>query len=363
MAGGLYGGGGFNIIIAMHIRQLLPQRDSPVEDGKPLQGTWTSAFENVNLLDIDRPYKIPLPKWILDFRLKEWHTFTVQNDDVWLEAIIIDYKFFCFLEIVFWDKHTKENMRVFKTLPFSAWRMPQSLNDSIIEQAGAGFSFCVHDRVISKNIIFDVTIDSAIERPVFTVHLEFELNVQKSTPLAVNMLMAENRSMYVFKCFCGVNGSIVFGGNNMTLSPETASGIFQDCKAFIPYRARYPNCRGFGVDTKGRRFGFSFGEHITKKLNVNNENALWLEGTLTPMPPVRITDAEPGEMFIQDLEGMVDLNFKLLEDTVTTLNFFIIGMEHKNPVGQFNGMLMTRDGEKLPVRNVIGTVECFYFKL
>jgi hypothetical protein len=347
----------------MYTRQLLPRRDSPVEDGKPLQGTWTSSFENVNLLDINRPYKFPLPKWILDLRLKEWHTFTVQNDDILLEAIIIDTKFFCFLEIVFWDKRSKESMRVFKTLPFSAWKMPQSLNDSVIEQAGAGFSFRAHDRMISKNIIFDVSIDSAIERPGFTAHLEFEIDVQKSTPLAVNLLMAENRSMYVFKCFCGVNGRIVFGGDSMVLSSESASGVFQDCKGFIPYKSRYFSCRGFGVDMMGRYFCFSLGEHITKKLNVNNENALWLEGSLTPLPPVRITDAEPGEMFIQDLEGAVDLSFKLFEDAGTALNFFIIGMEHKNPVGQFNGMLMTQDGEKLPVRNVIGTVEYFYFKL
>jgi hypothetical protein len=347
----------------MYTRHLLPRRDSPVEDGKPLQGTWTSAFEMVNLLDIDRPYKIPFPNWILDLRLKEWQTFTARNDDIWLEVLIADLKFFCLLEITFWDKQSKEKMHVFKTVPFSAWKMPKSLDDSVIEQAGDSFSFCVHDCMLSRNVTLDISIDSAIERPGFTVQLEFELDAQKAAPLAVNLLIAENRSMYVFKSFCGVKGDIVFGGGRVVLYADSACGLFQDYKGFIPYRAHYSNCRGFGADAAGRRFCFSLGEHITKKLNMNNENALWVEGALTPLPPVRITNAEPGEMFIQDLEGMVDLNFRLIEDMGTALDFFVIGMEHKNPLGQFNGMLMTRDGEKLPIRNVLGTVEWFDFRL
>jgi hypothetical protein len=347
----------------MYTRHLLSRRDSPVEDGKPVQGTWTSAFEKVDLLGIDRPYRFPLPDWILDLRLKEWHTFTAWNGEMWLEATIADFKFFCFLEIVFQNKQNKEKARIFKTLPFSTWRMPLSLNDSVIEHTGAGFAFRVHDFAASRLVTLDISVDSAIERPGFTAQLEFELDARKAAPLTVNILISENRSMYIFKSFCGVKGQITFGDGNILLSPETTSGLFQDCKGFIPYRTCYSNCRGFGVDAAGRHFGFSLGEHITKKLNMNNENALWLEGDLTPLPPVLITDAEPGEMFIQDLEGMVDLNFKVIEDAETTLDFFITGMRHKNPVGHFNGMLMTRDGKKLPIRNVFGSLERFDFKL
>jgi hypothetical protein len=345
----------------MYTRHLLPQCSSPVENGKPLQGTWTSAFDEVNLLAIDRPYLIPLPEWALDLRLKEWQTFTAQNDEIRLEAVVANLKFFCFAEILFWNKRGKEKMHVMKSFPFSAWKMPNNLNDSVIEQTGADFSFRIHDYMTSKHIILDISIDSAIERPVFTAHLEF--GIQQTTPIAVNLLIAENRSMYFFKGFSGVEGSIIWGDVTMNLHTESTNGFFQDCKGFIPYRSRYYNCRGSAIDAKGRRFGFSLGEHITKKLNTNNENALWIDGTLTPLPPVRITEAEPGEAVIQDLEGMVDLSFKQIEDSGMMFDLFFIGMEHKNPIGLFNGMLMSHSGEKLPIRNVLGTVEHFIFKL
>jgi hypothetical protein len=347
----------------MYTRHLLPQRDSPVESGKPLQGTWTTPFENADLLAVKRPYRVPLPKWILNLRIKEWQTFTARNDDMWLEAVIADMKFFCCAAITFWDKKKKEKMHVFRTLPFSAWKMPQSLRDSVIVHDGAGFSFRIHDFIDLRKIILDINIASAIERPGFTANLEFDLDISKTTPLTVNMLIAENRSMYVFKNFSEVEGTVVWGDRNMTLERGSAGGLFQDIKGFIPYRSRYFCCRSFGFDKKGRRFAFSLGEHIAGKLNVNNENALWLEGALTALPPVRIVMYEHGESVIQDIEGMVDLTFRQVEDTVVPFDLFFISMEHKNPIGLFNGMLMTADGEKLSVRNMPGTVERFVFRL
>jgi hypothetical protein len=347
----------------MYTRHLLPQRDGPVEAGKPIQGTWTSPFEKVDMLAVERPYYIPLPAWILDFRLKEWQAFTLQDDSILMEVVIANMKFFCFAEIIFWDKQNKKKMHVFKTSPFSAWKMPQSLNDTVVDGSCGGFSFCIHNCFVSRKVTLNLSIDSAIERPLFMADLVFDLDLKESTPLAVNLFIAENRSMYIFKNFSGIEGSVVWGDSAITLSGEAAGALFRDCKGFIPYRSNYINCRAFGFDTAGRRFGFSLGENIVRKLNVNNENALWLDGTLTPLPPVRITEAEYGEFVVQDIEGMIDLNFKLIEDTDTPLDLFFISMEQRCSIGLFNGMLMTQKGEKLPVRNIMGILESFKFKL
>jgi hypothetical protein len=66
-----------------------------------LQGTWTSPFEKVDMSVIDKPYYIPFPAWILDYRLKEWQTFTAQNDDIRLEAFIANLKFFVLRKLFF----------------------------------------------------------------------------------------------------------------------------------------------------------------------------------------------------------------------------------------------------------------------
>jgi hypothetical protein len=272
-------------------------------------------------------------------------------------------KFFCFAEILFWNKQSKEKMHVFKTRPFSAWRMPQSFNDTVLDEDCGGFSFCIQNRFASRKVTLSLSIDSAIERPLFMADLVLEIDLKKSTPLAVNLFLAENRSMYIFKNFSSIEGSIVWGDTSVALKSESAGALFRDCKGFIPYRSNYINCRAFGFDADGRRFGFSLGENLVRKLNVNNENALWLDGTLTPLPPVRITESEYGEFVVQDIEGMIDLNFKLSEDANTPLDLIFISMEQRCSIGLFNGMLMAQNGEKLSIRNVMGILENFRFKL
>ena len=64
----------------MYVREIQPARSSLIEDGKPVQGTWTGAFDEVNLLDIRNPFQFPFPRFIRDSRIKEWESLFVQDD-------------------------------------------------------------------------------------------------------------------------------------------------------------------------------------------------------------------------------------------------------------------------------------------
>ena len=64
-----------------------------MENGRPLQGTWTEAFEEVDLLDVQRPYSIPLLKGVKDYRIKEWESFIIQDDRFYLQARFTNLKY------------------------------------------------------------------------------------------------------------------------------------------------------------------------------------------------------------------------------------------------------------------------------
>jgi hypothetical protein len=347
----------------MYTRRLMPEMDSPVENGKPLQGTWTSAFEKVDMSALDRPYAVRLPRRLVDLRVKEWQTFTALEGETRFEALIADMKFFCFAEIVFTDSGKHEKMHVFKVLPPSAWKLPLGLKDSVFEYRSPSLAFCVHNNLSRQAVSLELDIASAIERPDFSANLSFRLGERGEAPLAVNLLVAENRPLYVYKAFAGVEGSINWGEERTALEGGKAVGIFHDRKGFFPYRSRYVCCGYCGFDAKGRSFGFSLGAHPTKKRSAVNENALWLDGTLTFLPPVRITAGEEGEFVIQDVEGMVDLSFKTAEGTAKSVDLLLIKAEHMDAIGQFNGMLMTNAGEKLQIRNLTGSLEIFNFRM
>jgi hypothetical protein len=124
-------------------------------------------------------------------------------------------------------------------------------------------------------------------------------------------------------------------------------------------------CTGFGFDGKGRRFGFCLAENQARESFKNNENALWVDGKLTPLPPVKITQPRgvDSQWNIQDMEGMVDLVFTPVEPVRCNLNLLISRSDYESPIGYYNGVMVNSEGEEIPVRNIWGLGEKLYLRI
>jgi hypothetical protein len=146
--------------------------------------------------------------------------------------------------------------------------------------------------------------------------------------------------------------------------PERSSGLFRDYKGFFPYRMAQQVVSGLGF-VGGRRLGFSLGENTTRDVYKVNENALWLDGGITYLPPVRITmpDGPDNDWVIQDMEGMVDLVFSPAFPSSEAFNVLIAAGSCDCPIGKFTGMLMDKNGEKLPVKDIWGSGESLYMRI
>jgi hypothetical protein len=349
----------------MYTREILPSQASPIEHGIPLLGTWTRAFEEVDLLDIHRPYRYPLPRWIRDQRIKEWETFIIQDDHFYLEAILGNVKMYRLAQVFLYDKDTRERFTFRKVIPGGGWRLPRSLYNVSVDSRSYGFFFRIHNWLDADTIKLDVDIEASRRRPAFTAHAEFDLNRSVTVPMAVFLSFAGRRMMYAFKAFTGVRGDMVFGGRHISFTPEKCSGFFHDYKGFYPYRMRMIWCNGMGFDEEGRRFGFNIVENQTREPHKNNENALWINGELTPLPPVRIT--MPGgiesDWIIQDLEGMVDLVFIPREQMRSGANILVTHAEYETPVGYYNGTLVSSGGTQIHVHNLWGMGGKLYLRV
>jgi hypothetical protein len=349
-----------------YTRRVQPPETPPVLDGMPVQGTWTAPFSNVDLLEVRRPFKAAFPAFMRSFRIKEWQSFVVQNEEIYFEAFFADIKYYSFAEVFFFDKQTKEKLRYFKVLPFRAWRMPASLANANIESRNFGFYFNIHCWLDAEIIKLDVNIAASISRPAFTANLEFDLSARRWTPLAANLLFSPSRNMYTYKAFCPARGKLKLGNKAyQALHRRKTSGLFRDCKGFYPYRMRAVWCNGAGFDAKERRFGFSLCENQALDGINDNENAFWLDGALTLLPPVKITQTggAMSEWVIQDLEGMVDLSFTPVMPVEASFNLILTKSSYFTPVGKFNGMIKTNEGEKAAINNVWGGMERLYLRV
>ena len=111
----------------MYTREIQVPRDSPIENGIPLTGTWNKAFAQVDFLGVHKPYPWPLPRWLKDYRIKEWESFSVQDEHFFLEALLGNFKLFQLAQVFLYNKETEENYIFTKLIPGNSWRMPYNL--------------------------------------------------------------------------------------------------------------------------------------------------------------------------------------------------------------------------------------------
>jgi len=349
----------------MYTRDIQAPRNSPIENGKPLAGTWNKAFTQVDLLDIHRPYAWPLPRWLMDWRIKEWECFSMHDEHFFLEAYLANFKLYQIVQIFLYNKGNKENYTFRKLMPGKSWHLPSKLDNASVECRTPGFFFRIHTWLIAGTVKLDIDIAASKQQPAFTAHLAYNMSVKEVTPLVVSLNFNERRNMYAFKAMTAVRGDIVLGGQHYNLDPGRCTGFFSDSKGYFPYHLKGVYCGSMGFDSEGRRFGFHLAENQAKEIRKNNENALWINGRLTPLPPVRITMSnEPqSEWVIQDVDGMVDLVFTPKIINKFGVNFPVSNGDFFAPMGHYNGMLLSAKGEQIQMRNQWGIGEKLYLRV
>jgi hypothetical protein len=349
----------------MYVREIQAPRPTPIEKGVPLQGTWETAFDEVDLLAIRKPYRFPLPPPIRDSRIKEWESFFIQDDRFILIAALYNMKLIRYASVILYDKENKERLWFRKTIPGTGWHLPKSLKNASVSSRSWRYFFRVHSWLDASTVKLDLDIEATSKRPSFTAHVEFNLKEEYTTPMAVSLLFSDRRSMYAYKTMAQVQGDMVFRGRHLHLDPSKTTGIFCDFKGYYPYPMHSEWSMASGFDSKNRRIGFSLGENQARESYKNNENALWVDGKLTPLPPVKITranDAE-SEWIIQDMEGMVDLVFTPKEPIKYVMNVFMPNSNYESPLGYYNGVIMSSEGEEIPLKNMWGTAEKLFLRV
>ena len=349
----------------MYTREILAPRTTPIEDGNPLYGTWNQAFEKVDLLEIRKPYQYPLPRWLRDCRIKEWECFNVQDDSFLLEAIFCNVKLYRMAQVLLYDKKNNKKFIFRKLKPGTGWRLPYSLANASIDYHSSGFYYRIHSWLDADTVKLDINIESARRRQSLTVHLAYNVSSQDVTPMAVSLGIADRRTMYAYKTLAPVRGDIVFDGQHFSLKQNECSGFFCDYKGFFPYRMMMTVCTAMGFDEGKRRFGYHIAENQTGETNKDNENALWVNGQLTPLPPVLITmpNGPDADWIIQDVEGMVDLTFTPKEQNKSGIGLIFTNVELNAPLGHYNGMLVNSFGEQIHVKNLFGIGEKLYLRV
>lgn len=345
-----------------------------VENQQYQLGCFDSPIREANLLDI--PSAIPfVPRWLKNLHLREWQAFQIKNGDYFVMIAVYNAKKMALVHFIVYNFKTKEKVKYEKQLNlFSSIVVPNSLYDSHCYYHGGDISIDIHHDLASKKMDISVKIQNF---PGGLPDLEAEFHgihdVERYKPMVVCNPFSHDSVMFSHKCLMPGSGSMRIakpsGSDAFTtvdFPSESTQIIIDDHKGFYPYVTRYDWVTALGKDEQsGKLIGFNLTNNQVVQQDKYNENCLWFDGELHPLPPIRVTrpDGYKGVWFVQDEHDMVRLEFEPVTHTSVNLNLIVACSKYEGPYGVFRGYVRKRDGEKVVVDGMVGMGEDFYLRI
>lgn len=341
-----------------------PPPEAAVREGRFEFGRFNAPFPRANMLDVERPYHYPVPRFLKDLRLKEWQAFQFGDSRWFLFTALYNAKLFSFATFQAYDRETKARYGFKRILPGGDFRFHDRLARSRVAYRGPR-SLIDYDFSLDEGKI-RIDIEHAYRKRAarFSGSFAFALGPRLTAPSAVCLPLGMNRAMYSTKVLMPFSGEFRSEEGDYRFDSPAAMGILDDHKGFYPWRLRYDWVTGFGLDAKGRRAGFNLTDNQVKDQERYNENCLWIGSKVWPLPPVRVTRPQgpQGDWIIQDTEGMVDLVFHPEVENDIRFNLGLVESDYHGPFGSFRGLLKNGDGDKIEAERLYGAGEQKYLR-
>ncbi|MEL7122189.1 MAG: DUF2804 domain-containing protein [Bacteroidota bacterium] len=330
-----------------------------VTNGQMNYGNYNSPFRKVNLLDATI-----VPSLFKDLQLREWQAFQILGPGCFVFMSIYDTKKVSIVQCITYDLNTGEKHKFERKLLPGVVQLPNGLYGTKAEYRTTDVLMRVDHDLDEDLLQIEVDIREGKNRPCISMSLTANHDVEYYQPMVTVMPLKGNRGIYTHKAMLPVEGTLEVEGRLYNLEEDVSSLIIDDHKGFYPYITKYDWVTGLGFLTEGERFGFNLTDNQVIDQEQYNENCVWLDGVLHPLPPVEFkrSKGKLGSWYIYDQEGRVDLTFKPSINNEVKTNLLLMESRYEGPYGYFSGSFTLADGQTIPFENIFGVGEKFYLR-
>ncbi len=341
------------------MRTISKAPESVVSKGRFNVGCYNEPIRKVNMLDAH--IKVPLFK---SFQLREWQAFQILTPGHFFFVALYDTKKINLVQFIHYDLQNNIKNRFERKVLSTDLHLPNGLFKTSAWYRSADCYIRVDHDVDGKRLTMEVDIRQSKKFPAVYAHFLALHDVDAYEPMVVVLPFSDNQAMYSHKCLMPVEGEVMMGIDSFRLHHSQSNLILDDHKGYYPYITKYDWVTGFGFTENDERMGFNLTDNQVKDQQQHNENALWLDGKLHLLPPVKFSRPQgpKGPWLIKDMQGSVDLTFSPITHTSLKMNLLVLRTKYEGPYGYFNGFLKREDGQKLEIRNIFGVGEDFYLR-
>lgn len=337
----------------------LPQK--LVIDGKPQFGTYKTAPQKLDIKYVKDPFNtIPLPSYFTNLRIRANITYAINIDNFVGVVDFFDSKYFCFIEVVLWDKETKKKY-AYRTIFGFKRLVPKNMFKATCGNFRKRRYIKISwDKSQNKfTLVFNCKGDDA--RPNFAA--TFKRNGELIGELCSVIPSPTRRRCTASYCkVFPITATLTKSPTkyqNFAKEDYKNQGLcfFDLRRAYYKLRTKETFLIGTGyIDEKPFVFRLATSNHDAIDLDNFNENVLFVDNEVTLLPPVTITHPFGifGKWIIQDTENMVDLAFHPISDNKRIASIFILRTEYHTVYGSFEGDLSSKDGTIYHIKDLLG---------
>jgi hypothetical protein len=348
--------------MAVYSREVRHPPEQIAIAGRCTMGTFNGPIRTINLLELERPLGRRMPSGFNAFRLKEWQAFQLSNDDWFICLSVYNTKSVGIAIVMAYRKSEQRMYRYEHKVPYWQLQVPSGLHDSHCFYHSKNFSIDIHNHLDKDFFEVEVSAVSFKNRPDFNARWKI---FHTTEPCVIVQPFAENRPLYSHKALMPVAGEVSFASHRSHFAINNSCAIVDDHKGFYPYVMKYDWVTALGFEKQGGLIGFNLTDNQIQDKERYNENCLWQNGKMIPLPPVTVKrpNGVEADWHIEDDYGLVELTFTPLADAPNHLNLGIAAFKYHGPTGRFTGHIVDSAGHKVLFDDFIGMGEQKYIRM
>ena len=349
----------------MYIRPLTEIPKSIIHNGKINFGSYEGITPRLEIRGVRAPFAgIPTSRLFSNFRIKSKIIYTFCYEKFAGLVEFFDDKAFGLAEVLVWNRETNQKYAYHTFMGPRRRFVPVDTSEAACTSYSKKRYIKISWSRKHQKLKLGFVVKGDKFRPAVKGNFVSKIGNDKSSEvLFVNPAPTTQRCSATWFIPFTVKGGIGMAKQRkqITCLPENSGiGMMYVNRTYL--KARSSNEIMFGLyEQDGKQIQFSFSNTNQDALDEDNynNNILSVNGSNTAMPPVKITHPYGinEKWIIQDTENMVDLSFTPLSKTNYTVNIIIMRNTNSTLYGTFEGILLTKDGEKIVLKDCPGIVK------
>lgn len=349
----------------MYERKLTDAPDKIIKNGKPQFGSFITPPKFLDIKGVKEPFGVfPLPTFITNLRIRSNICFVFSTDEYYGTIDLLDSKIYGFLEVNIWNKKTLQRYTYKNVMLLIRRLIPKNLIKgrcvTFSKRRKINFSWDKEKNRFS--ILFDLKGDNV--RPNLSGLFSTTEWSEKLSLTSVLPAPIMRRCYASYQQPLLLKGEISVTRGKMLPFPfsisKEAQSLFVLTRAY--YNTRTVNNLINGIGTIGEdQISFRIADMsiLPSDKNTYNDNVLFVNNEVTTLPPVTVTHpyGMSEKWIIQDTENMIDLVFTPKSSSKRLVSLVLLHAQYFTVYGTFEGVLVTKNGKSIPLKDFPGIIK------